>query len=167
LNTITRETWRRRVQRAADLSAVDTPSHALVVFYTALLRAQSDLYDHLSTRSDWQPCGAVDRDSPRFRPQLALLLRGVANGGPEPLAIEARRLLEAGDRELDEMLRQFWRAPSDRQFFAKAIVQPYAQWLAENSVAPVGRGLPRVDNRCPSAEEHPSSPCCAERATPR
>lgn len=149
MNTITRETWRRRVQRAADLSAVDTPSRALVVFYAALLRAQGELYDHLSTRSDWQPCGAVDRDSARFRPQLALVLRGVANGGPEPLAIEARRLLEAGDRELDEMLRQFWRAPSDRQFFAKAIVQPYAQWLAENSVAPVGRGLPRVDNRCP------------------
>jgi FdhE protein len=149
LNTITRETWRRRVQRAADLSAVDTPSRALVVFYAALLRAQRDLYDYLSTRSDRHLWGALDRDVAGFRPQLANVLREVASAGPEPLAIEARRLLEAGDREIDEMLLQFWRAPSDRQFFAKAIVQPYAQLLAENGIAPVGRNLSRVDNRCP------------------
>ena len=47
------------------------------------------------------------------------------------------------------MLLAFWRAPSDRQFFAKVILQPYAQWLAERGAAPVGRGLPRADNRCP------------------
>lgn len=149
MTTITRETWRRRVQRAADLSAVDTPSRALVVFYAALLQAQGDLYDYLSTRSDRHLWGALDRDSAGFRPQLANVLREVASVGPEPLAVEARRLLEAGDREIDEMLLQFWRAPTDRQFFAKAIVQPYAQWLAENGIAPVGRELSRVDNRCP------------------
>ena len=31
----------------------------------------------------------------------------------------------------------------------RAILQPYAQWLAERGAAPVGRGLPRADNRCP------------------
>jgi formate dehydrogenase maturation protein FdhE len=149
LTTITRETWRRRVQRAADLSAVDAPSRALVVFYAALLRAQGDLYDHMSTRSDWQPWGALDRDSPGFRSQVTIVLRAVANAGPEPLAIEARRLLGAGDREIDEMLLQYWRAPSDRQFFAKAILQPYAQWLAEHGIAPAGRERSSVDNQCP------------------
>lgn len=146
---MTRETWRRRIQRAADLSAVEAPSRALVVFYAALLRAQANLYDHLNTRSDWQPCGALDRDSEGFRPQVPIVLHAVTNAGPEPLAIEARRLLGAGERQIDEMLLEFWRAPSDRQFFAKAIVQPYAQWLAEHDVAPVGRDRSSLDNRCP------------------
>jgi len=44
--------------------------------------------------------------------------------------MEARILLEAGVDSLDQMLLAFWHAPSDRQFFAKAIVQPYAQGVA-------------------------------------
>ena len=149
MNAPSHETWRRRVQRAADLCAVDAPSRALIVFYAALLRGQENLYDYLNTRSDWQPSGALHRDSAGFRPQVASVLHAVTNAGPEPLAIEARRLLDADEREIDEMLLQFWRAPSDRQFFAKAILQPYAQWLAEHGIAPVGRGRPSVDNRCP------------------
>jgi FdhE protein len=155
MNTMARETWRRRVQRASDLSAVDAPSRALVMFYAALLRAQESLYDHLNTRSDWHPCGALYRDSAGFRPQVAIILQAVTNAGPEPLAIEARRLLAAGEREVDEMLLQFCRAPSDRQFFAKAILQPYAQWLAENHIAPVGRERSSVDNRCPFCGGNP------------
>jgi FdhE protein len=149
LNTTSHETWRRRVQRAADLSAIDTPSRALVMFYGDLLRAQGALYHHLNTRQDWQPSGALDRDLAGLRPQVAIVLRAVATAGPEPLAIEARRLLSAADREVDELLLEFWRAPSDRQFFAKAILQPYAQWLAEHGIALVGREHSSVDNRCP------------------
>ena len=104
---MTHETWRRRVRRAVDLSAVDAPSRALVVFYAALLQAQENLYDHLNTHSDWRPCGALSRDSEGFRPQMAIILHAVTNAGPEPLAIEARRLLGAGEREIDEMLLQY------------------------------------------------------------
>jgi FdhE protein len=39
--------------------------------------------------------------------------------------------------------------PSDRQFFAKAILQPYARCLAEAGVPPVDRVLPRDDGVCP------------------
>jgi FdhE protein len=137
------------VQRAADLSAIETPSRTLLVFYAALLRAQRDLYDHLRTCPEWAPRGTPERDVAQFRPQLAAVLSAVANAGPEPLAIEARQLIDAGDADLAEMLLRFWRAPSDRQFFAKAVLQPYAQCLAERSATPVGRERPRVDNRCP------------------
>jgi FdhE protein len=126
-NTSARDTWARRVQRAVDLSAIETPSRALLVFYAALLRAQRNLYDQLRSRSDWRPRGTPDSDVAQFRPQLN----------------------EAGDADLREMLARFWRTPSDRQFFAKAVLQPYAQCLAERGVAPVGRECPRVDNRCP------------------
>ncbi len=144
-----RETWRRRVQRAETLSAVATPSTALVAFYAALLRAQSDVYDFLSGLSGWRPSGSLASDLPALEPRLPIVLTTVANAAPASLASEARQWLTMPGRRLDQPLLAFWRAPSDRDFFAKAIVQPYADWLAVTGVVPVGRDLPRADNRCP------------------
>jgi FdhE protein len=144
-----RDTWRRRLQRAEELSAANAASSSLVTFYAALLRVQGELYEHLRTRSNWCPSGALDCDLPAFRSQLPPLLRAVGVAAPEPLAREARMLLEAGVDSLEPMLLAFWHAPSDRQFFAKAIVQPYAQRLADSGVAPVGRERSRAENRCP------------------
>jgi FdhE protein len=149
VTAIMHETWRHRLKRAEDLSAVDTASRPLLGFYAVLLRAQGDLSDHLHRDSSWHPTGALVRDLPAFRPRLPRILKAVADAGPEPLAIEALQLLDPETRALDEMLLQSWRAPSDRQFFAKAILQPYAQLLAESGVAPVGREPSRAYNRCP------------------
>jgi FdhE protein len=143
-----RDTWRHRIQRAEHLAADGSASVPLVSFYAALLRVQEDLYNQLSTLPNWRPSGALDHDLSVFQQQLPAVLRAIASVAPESLASEAR-LLEAEGGRLDQMLLAFWRAPSDRQFFAKVILQPYAQWLAERGVAPVGRGLPRADNRCP------------------
>lgn len=144
---IARDTWPGRVQRAADLAAIEAPSRALLLFYAALLRAQRDLYDRLCARSGW--LGTPERDVAPFRTQVASLLDTVVGAGPEPLAIEAQQLLEGADADLWNMLLQCWQAPSDRQFFAKAILQPYTQCLRERGVAPAGRRHPRVDNVCP------------------
>jgi len=143
------ETWRRRVERAQELAAADNPSKSLLVFYGTLLSAQANLYDALRARHGWRASGALDFDLPIFRVELASVLRAVMHAAPESLATEARLLLEAGIARLDEKLLSFWRTPSDRQFFAKTMVQPYAQWLAENGVTPIGRQLPRAGNRCP------------------
>jgi len=146
-NTIVRDTWPGRVQRAADLGAAEAPTRALLVFYAALLRAQRDLYEQLRARADL--FGSPERDVAPFRTQISILLDTVVGAGPETLAIEARQLLDGTDADLWSMLLRFWKAPSDRQFFAKAILQPYAQCLRERGVAPVGRVHPRVDNLCP------------------
>ena len=144
-----RETWRRRVQRADQLSAADTPSRTLVAFYAALLRAQANVYDQLTTAGSWQPSGNLESDLSALRPQLAKILDAVVTAGSERLANEARRLLTSEPVDVDDVVLRFWRKPSDDQFFAKAIVQPYAQWLAERGVAPVDRAFGREDNRCP------------------
>jgi formate dehydrogenase maturation protein FdhE len=144
-----RETWRRRVQRAEQLSAADTTSRTLVAFYAALLRAQRDVHDELSTSGSWHPSGDLESDLPALRPQLAKLLSAVATAGSESLASEARRLLMAGSDDLEQILVRFWRKPADDQFFPKAIVQPYAQQLAERGIAPIGRELAPAHNRCP------------------
>ena len=144
-----RETWRRRVKRAEQLSAVDTTSRTLVAFYAALLRAQGDVYDQLTTAGSWQPSGDLESDLSVLRPQLPKILSAVATAGSDSLAVEARRLLTSGSVDLDDTLLRFWRKPADDLFFAKAIVQPYAQRLAECGVAPMGRELGRAANRCP------------------
>ena len=144
-----RETWRRRVQRAEQLSAADTTSRTLVAFYAALLRAQGDVYDQLTRAGSWQPSGDLESDLSALRPHLAKILSAVATAGSQSLTIEARRLLTGGSADLDDTLLRFWRKPADDQFFAKAIVQPYAQRLAEHGVAPVGRELEPAANRCP------------------
>jgi FdhE protein len=149
LNAGTRETWHHRLRRADDLCTADAVSKPLVAFYSALLSAQTDLHVHLSTQPCGRPGGALDADLHLLHPHLPAFLNAVAAAGPEPLAIEARRLSGAGEPEIDEMLLHFWRAPSDRQFFAKAILQPYAHWLAEHGVAPIGRERSKADNRCP------------------
>jgi len=144
-----RETWRRRVQRAEALSVPGSPSQELVAFYAELLRGQRDVYEHLSGLRDWRPSGSFERDLPAFKSQLPAVLAAVAHAAPESLANEARQLLATRGRGLDESLLAFWQAPSDLDFFAKAIVQPYADRLAATGVAPVGRDIPRADNRCP------------------
>jgi formate dehydrogenase accessory protein FdhE len=143
-----RETWHRRVLRAEALVVPGTPSVELVTFYAALLRAQRGVYDRLSGLADWQPSGSLERDLPALKTTLATVLIAVANAAPESLANDATLLLETREA-LDESLCAFWRAPSDRNFFGKAMVQPYADRLAALGVAPVGRDLPRAANRCP------------------
>jgi len=147
--TMMRETWRRRVQRADQLSAADTSSRTLIAFYAAVLRAQGDVYDQLTTAASWQPSGDLGTDLSALRPKLAKILSAVATAGSPSLAIEARRLLTSGSVDLDDTLLRFWRTPADDQFFAKAMVQPYAQRLAERGISPLGRELERASNRCP------------------
>src|SRR5881296_309363 len=122
-----RDTWQHRIQRAEHLAADGSASVPLVTFYAALLSVQEDLYNQLNALSNWRPSGALDHDLPVFQRQLPAVLRAIASVAP--------LLLEAEGGRLDQMLLAFWRAPSDRQFFAKAILQPYAQWLAERGIA--------------------------------
>jgi FdhE protein len=141
-----RESWDRRIRRAEQLASDRSPAASLLTFYTRLLRAQKDLYDSLSARVS----GALLRDLPLIRCLAPSVLREVAQHGPEPLAANARSLVEGGFAAIDEVLTAYWHAPNDRQFFAKAILQPYGQSLADAGVTVEDRGVTRADNRCPT-----------------
>jgi len=140
-----RESWDRRIRRAEQLASDGGPAEALLAFYARLLRSQQTLYESLKT----QPLGAFDRDLASIRPAAWPLVREVGAHGPEPLAADARRLLANGESAVDEVLAEYWREPTDRQFFAKAILQPYAQSLVEQGVTLRDRVPARVENRCP------------------
>jgi formate dehydrogenase accessory protein FdhE len=178
-----RDLWTAAVARAEALANADAAASTLLTFAAALLRAQREIYVylhqghlHLGTlhpgtlppgtlpagplsagrgdRAASSPLtGRLDADLPRLRPLLLPLLTMVAAQGPEPLARGALELRSVHPSALDEMLIDYWHAPADDQFFAKAILQPYARALADSQISPAVRPADRdqvqPDVRCP------------------
>lgn len=144
-----RESWDRRIERAAELATADEVTRPLLRFYSKLLSLQRDLFELLSSRQGWKPSGSLDHDRTVLRAGVPALLEAIAQAGPELLAREAGQLLQGPEAAIDDLLLACWLVPSDRQFFAKAVLQPYARWLADVGIPPIDRPLARSDNRCP------------------
>jgi FdhE protein len=143
------DVWQRRLQRAETLAASGDSTSQLLAFYAALLRVQHRLYAHLRVNRPGVPSGALEHDLPAFGSELGPALHEIARAGPDALAKDAQQLGERGQDAIENALVSFWHAPSDRQFFPKALLQPYAQWLAESGVRPRRGQQTRTDNRCP------------------
>lgn len=150
-----KETWDRLIERAERLAIERPESRELLAFYAVVLRWQSETYEYLRSRRGWLPSGALEIDLPVLRERFPPLLQTVESNGPETLASQARNLLAASDGEKDQMLIDFWRAPSDTEFFAKAFLQPYARWLSESGAKPIDRMLGGGANRCPFCGSKP------------
>ena len=141
--------WNKQIERADHLAAESSGSKELLTFYAQLLRAQAEFYDSLRSRKDWLPSGDLETDVGVIRSSMTALLESVARHGPTSLASEAQALLAAEPNLIAEQLLEYWRSPSDTQFFAKALLQPYALWLAETRITPAGRELAGGERRCP------------------
>lgn len=141
-----KETWETRIRRAEQLAGGSEVAAPLLQFYAGLLRAQKQMFESLNAR---RPSGALEHDLPLIRETAPNLLRTVTTAGPQALADAAQQLMRGGDKALDEVLLTQWHSPSDDRFFAKALLQPYANWLAASGTAPLGKHVARVANRCP------------------
>jgi formate dehydrogenase accessory protein FdhE len=137
--------WDRRVRRAEALAGADGPVAPLLAFYVRLLRTQKSLYESFTRRP---PSGGIERDAARVAGGAGALLQEVAKSGPDRLAAEARTLLQDGVTVIERLLLAQWQASSDRQFFAKALLQPYGQWLAD-TMPPSSQPSSAHDNCCP------------------
>ena len=147
--------WHKQIERADALAAKASGSKELLTFYAQLLRAQAEIYEALRGRKDWLPAGDLESDLPVIQSLIGGLLESVARHGPTLLAEEARALLVAEPDAMSRELLDHWRSPSDTQFFAKAILQPYAHWLAETGTRPRGRELAGGERRCPFCGGNP------------
>ena len=139
--------WSKQIERADYLAAGSSGSKDLVAFYAQLLRAQEAVYESFRSRRNWLPSGDLQTDLPVVQSSAGRLMETVARCGPESLASEARALLESDT--LAQNLLDYWANPSDTQFFAKSILQPYAHWLAETRITPRGRELAGGERTCP------------------
>jgi len=144
-----KESWDIRIQRAESFPTRNDAIKALLVFYANLLRAQKEIYEYLRSRRGWLPSGYLEEDVPVIRALAPAFLCAVERSGSPILIEEAQNLLQASEAEIDQMLLEQWRRPSDLQFFAKALLQPYARWLAESGAEVMGRDLASKESSCP------------------
>ncbi|PYS24928.1 MAG: hypothetical protein DMF72_04000 [Acidobacteria bacterium] len=141
--------WNQQIERADRLAGQSSGAKELLVFYAQLLRAQQEIYESLRSRRAWLPSGDLQTDLPVIKESSFSLLQNVVSHGPALLAAEAKNLLVNGAQVTNEILIDYWRNPSDTQFFAKAIIQPYTHWLIESGAKPVGRELAGGERTCP------------------
>lgn len=144
-----KESWDTLIQRSESLAVNNAATKELLTFYAKLLRVQKKIYESLQSRKDWLPTGILEEDLPVVRTMMPDLLHVVSANGSPALIEEARALLRASNDEIDEMLLAQWRSPSDVQFFAKTLLQPYARCLAEFGRQPIDRVFERHESRCP------------------
>lgn len=141
--------WNKQIERADYLAAESSGSKELLTFYAQLLRAQEVTYESFRNQKNWLPSGYLQSDLHVVQLSMTAVLESVALHGPESLASEAQAILVAEPDTMAHNLLDYWRSPSDTQFFAKSILQPYAHWLAETRTPPLGRELAGGERTCP------------------
>lgn len=147
--------FERRAERAAELAARLDYARQVLEFYREVAGFQRRLYDRLGRQvnpaevpwGEGRPIhgGLLDYHLPVLLPEFAGLLVLVRRIGPELLARAADELLtEFSTAEWATLLGDYWRAatgadraetaePEVADFFPKAFLQPYAEFLASHS----------------------------------
>jgi FdhE protein len=129
-----------RIARATELAKVYPGASSLLNFYRDLAHFQKQVFDDVRSRGETDLRALVS-----YFPALTELVR---RSGPETLADSSSKLTE-------ELLAEHWHGaveydPAGR-FFARVLLQPYAEYLAS-------RGDTRVDNTpdtCPFCNARP------------
>lgn len=131
--------WDTSVKRAHQLAGEATATKDLLTFYVALLENQRRVYDSLRGLRDWLPSGLLEEDLSVLHPYFQSFLQSVSSVSPPALAQQASANTE--------LLLQYWQTRSDKLFFPKAFLQPYARWLVESGALQRQPSTP--ENRCP------------------
>jgi FdhE protein len=133
------DSWDARIDRARQLTTQVTATKELLTFYTTVLETQKQIYESLRGHRDWLPSGSLSDDLKTLSAYIPSFINSVLSVAPPALAEQA----DASD----EALLRYWSDRSDHQFFAKAFLQPYAQWLVQSGA--LARDSSRAENRCP------------------
>ncbi|HKT49434.1 MAG TPA: formate dehydrogenase accessory protein FdhE [Candidatus Angelobacter sp.] len=127
-----KSSWDLRIARASELLQKPSAATELLKFYEQLARFQKSTYEELSTSEDHD----VEVLIPFFRELLTLTNH---KGSPQ-LRAAADQLAQAGKEAWLEVLQTVWQHRAEAQdvapeylFFANALLQPYAELLAEKA----------------------------------
>ena len=129
--------WDTCIDRCNHLAQQSPSTAELLTFYATLLETQKQIYNSLNPL-----VGSLPADLPELRKHLPSVLQIVKSTGPTALAEQANELISSSPETLDDLLLDYWHMRSDKQFFAKALIQPYAQRLAKSVVL-------HRENQCP------------------
>ena len=126
---MTTDFWQKQIARATELAGTSVGAKELLRFYQHLLTAQAQVYEYCASQN-WSFSGELEKDLAILNPAFASILRAVETAGPAQLVEQARRLKSAPREDVDRMLLTYWHEPADTDFFVKAFLQPYAQFLS-------------------------------------
>src|SRR5260370_20197597 len=126
--------WDRRIARAGELAEKYAAVADLLKFYQQLARFQKSVHQKLDAAGDHQLPVLL-----AFFPELVALVKRV---GSPPLAQAAETLAQDLDEDRLALLESIWRhqvessdLSGEYAFFAQALLQPYAEFLAERAGA--------------------------------
>jgi FdhE protein len=151
--------WDKRVQRAAELAGRFAFAKEILDFYGRVLTVQQSIFEGISS-----PSVATKAGEPSFRSRLGAvdacahlpaLLSLAEQYGPAKLAEKARTMRGMSDEQQPRMLQNFLGAEAaPNAFFARALLQPYAERLAADSAS-----SPLTGDRfvCPVCGSHPQA----------
>jgi len=161
-----RPSFDHRIARASELVAAYPASAQVLNFYIAIARYQKALYGfiqqaqkssgHRPSAIDYRPF-ADSLDTALLLPRFAGFLNVVKDNAPRPLASIAEQRV-ADSAGCETLLRNFWQRsesenlPDADAFFARAFLQPYAEFVAERTPAPAQTGNTAT---CPICESEP------------
>lgn len=124
--------WDLRIARAGELSKKHAAVSDLLAFYQQLARFQKSVYERLAQ--------AREHDVPALLPFFPELIAFVRRAGSPALAKAARELAADSREDLLSLLDSVWQHQVEPQqligeyaFFAQALLQPYAEFLAAKS----------------------------------
>lgn len=127
-----KSSWDLRIERASELSQKHSAAAELLKFYQQLARFQKSVYERLSDTEDHDVAVLI----PFFPDLLALVERA----GSAQLKQSADPLTRAGKEDWLELLTAVWQHQPESEgfaseylFFAKALLQPYAELLAQKT----------------------------------
>jgi len=145
------DVWERRIARAGEIAKTDERAGSLMTAVRELLTIQHRCYETLRERGE-RLTGAIDTDVAELLAPAESAFSSAAAIVPGTLA--AQRPRDAA--EIDALLRAAWRSAS-LPFFARLVLQPYAELLARRERRPVDRRLEHVDGRaaCPFCDGLP------------
>lgn len=124
--------WDRRIARAAELSKTHAVAAELLGFYQSLVRFQKSVYQAVAAANNHGITVLV--------PHIPALLALIKEGGSSSLREAAASIEQASAEERLDLLAAVWQhevesdqLSSEYSFFAHALLQPYAEYLAERS----------------------------------
>lgn len=140
----------QRLQRADALAKTQPFAAEILTFYSAIVRFQKSLYSHIAADRGVQAAASADAplrhklDITVVLSHFRAFLHVAEQSGPSPLAIAARELSQQPPESWITQLTNYWRgagladehAEAFEQFFPRAFLQPYAEFLGQQFTKP-------------------------------
>jgi FdhE protein len=146
-----KSSWDLRIERAGELIKRQPALSDLLSFYQQLARFQKSVFENLDSVKDHHIAVLL--------PFFSELVKLVRSAGSSQLKQFAESLAQASPDEQLELLKAVWQHQAESSeevapehlFFAKALLQPYAEYLATAAVTPL-EGAPPI---CPFCGSRP------------